>query len=431
MDRAPYRTFVRAEGIAGHQPTHRFVVATPAALIDHTRRRISELHTIMRAAVRDARSDTDDLNDILSSIDPAQRADLLATYRRNRIQDIRTLATGLFRIHVVMAAYSMTMPVLLAGVAFGVLLVSRSVHQAAASYLGFNIGLAFPVVSRAAIRRVHGVSFIIELAVVLGWSTVCLTYAIRVGIQLERHDAMSLLNTAVLSAGVSNLMVLAAFGSMFYLTLGMRRRLDSHNPIDTLCRRLLAACRIIRTPARFRLVAERETAISLIVISAGSIRDLLPGRSVLPDTASRAVVQQRQASAAAFVRSLAVWVGLPRADTPAFLTAELHTLIRTVFLAQFDNLPRHEEAIQIPFRDRAGYLLRELVIALTPLSATVVVGATELDVPAALLGGLVPFSILWAVVGLARVLDPRLGDKIALSKDLLAVLPSLRGGPVQ
>lgn len=158
--------------------------------------------------------------------------------------------------------------------------------------------------------------------------------------------------------------------------------------------------------------------------SADSVERDLPRAVRVPDAAGAAVFAQRCQSAARHLRNLRVWVALPKADTPPRLETELISVINALVRGTYDDLPEAEALVA----SRRGFVadttlrVRGLVSGVLPLAAIIGARAAGLRLDGVIGDALIAFGVLWASVSLLMALDPRMTERLAAMREVVALL---------
>jgi hypothetical protein len=120
------------------------------------------------------------------------------------------------------------------------------------------------------------------------------------------------------------------------------------------------------------------------------------------------------------IRALRKWILVPKVDTPHFLDKEVRRIIEQVAAGDLDGLPiaDRDAFIIVPWWKWGLQLLRGLAIIAIPPLAVVAVNVwmprgwmkPEMNVY------LVLIAVLWTLINVLYVVDPKLADKLALMK---------------
>jgi hypothetical protein len=181
------------------------------------------------------------------------------------------------------------------------------------------------------------------------------------------------------------------------------------------------------SPEGFTAYASRHNMIYSIEIAAGLVRKALPRTFALRDPAQRVTLADRCRSAADSLHQRVLWVALPNTQTHSDLSRSCLQMAAALLAGHYDRLPAGDGRAPTR-RQRLRVMLdamRTLVLGAVPL----VLYLAWLRVAGPLkepLGSAIPvFCIGWAVVTYLQALDPMLGQRVTVMRDLVS---TVRGG---
>jgi hypothetical protein len=141
---------------------------------------------------------------------------------------------------------------------------------------------------------------------------------------------------------------------------------------------------------------------------------------------SRAIWRDRCRQCALRLRSLDLWIALPRRETRVDLQAEIVALIHVLVRGCLDELPKAEPS---PRRRLAafGNAVRSLLLGLVPLAAVFGAKFVGLDLSGALGGALVVAAVAWFALTVLTTLDRQAESRLSLLKDAGEALSKFKG----
>jgi hypothetical protein len=181
------------------------------------------------------------------------------------------------------------------------------------------------------------------------------------------------------------------------------------------------------SPRGFVNYGDRRRMIRSLNTAAWLVKTGIPKRVPLPDPSQRVVFEDRCHSAAAWLRSLILWVALPNPGTHRDLSDASCRMSFILITGRYDDFP--VPSVEKPTgRQRARGVLSVLrVVAAGAIPALVLVVArplgVTLDGPAG--AAATTFCIAWAAVTYLQLIDPLFGQRLSTMRDLMG---TVRGG---
>lgn len=148
----------------------------------------------------------------------------------------------------------------------------------------------------------------------------------------------------------------------------------------------------------------------------------LPWSAGRSDTAAVEVVRHNSRAMAAAVRSLAIWIAIPKADTQSQLRARVAELFRISALGEWDSLERldPDSHLQQRFLRQATSVLLKIGV---PALALEGVSKLSVQIPPQMQSAAPIMLLLWTAAVLATAFRCRLADELALLQQLVGWLP--------
>jgi hypothetical protein len=204
------------------------------------------------------------------------------------------------------------------------------------------------------------------------------------------------------------------------LTVG--RHFKRHPEALLLLLLLLTRSRLSLHPTRMRNPKFKTAIIGDLEYAATLMENDMPQSISLKNDALRGQLQESFASSAAALRGMELRLAFSDDSTMRKIRDEVTDFIYAIATGDYALLPT---APPLPSPSKArkiGAILKEIFVALIPLTVLTIVRYVGVQVSAGIANWATVVSLIWAIVIIISVLDPRYKSKIADVKDVMSII---------